>query len=361
MLVILEKSLAKIPPTDQSSISGLESVLTSSYNGEHFLISSFPVIQSLLKLPLSLKGKAVLQRIRNTTALHGHLPYPESFILEIVFQHQAERKSDRRWTIPVTDFKNKNFPPSVVLGENMLDAKAYSSAAKQARIKHGHTESCKPTPDAGGGSQTAVKLEGYLNLENGYCFCITDGDYKEPTGTQSAVTSACKKLVADNSWPAFSTDFHARSIENIIPFSLIEESYGPSPLPNNFHSFKKIYEEDCDTAKYIDAKSGLKYCGLTKLKVGSERYKFWLSKIEKHKLEQKFNEYIKNPPKCTNDKCESCSIIDGLGGGTLKQVVNYFDQTTDHKLAQHVPKTSIWCDIGLLIYHWTIADKPSFS
>lgn len=361
MLVILDRSLIDVTKTDHASIAGLESVLSTSYNGEHFLTSTFPVIHALLKLPLSIKGRAVLNRIRSNASLHGHLPYPGGFTIEIVSKGLATRKSNRMWSMPVTDFKNKPFPPSVILGENMLDAEAYFSAAQQARIKYGYSEICRAVPDAGGGSQTTVKLQGYLNHTNGYCFCVTDGDYREPTGSKSSVTSSCETLSVSAAWPTYSTDFHARSIENIIPIELLEDSYGQSPLPQVFHTYKKIYDFDNETGRYIDAKIGLRYCGILKMKNGSERHNFWISKIKKHNLEHRLTELTNNPPKCTDSKCSECSIISGLGGGTLKQVVDYFNKTTTQKLAQRVSINSLWCELGLNIYHWTFADKPVLS
>ena len=359
--MILENSLMNINSSDASSIAGLESVLSASHNGEHCMTSSFVVIHALLKLPLSMKGRAVLQKIRSNISLHGHLPYPESFILEIVSHGVAIKLNGRRWSIPVTDFKNKPFPSSIVLGENMLDAEAYFSAAQQARIKYRYREVCKTIPDAGGGSQTAVKLQGYLKQGNGYCFCVTDGDYREPNGLKSAVTTSCEQLVNQNTWPAFATDFDARSIENIIPIELVEDSYGSAPLPQSFHDYKSIYNADKQTATYIDAKAGLKYCGVIKMNADSFRYKFWWAKIEKHKLEMRFDALSKNPPSCPYNDCAKCTIIGGLGGGTLKQVVKYFNENTSHKLAKRVSLNSTWCDLGAKLYHWTMADKPAFS
>lgn len=360
MLIILEKSLEKISRTDEAAISGLESVLASSHNGEHFVMGSFVVINALLKIPLSLKGKATLQRIKGSIALCGHLPHADSFVVEITHQGEIEKTNLRRWKIPVSHFKNKSFPPSVILGENMLDAKAYLSAAKQARIKYGFKEICNPMPDAGGGSQTAVKLEGYLNLKNGYCFCITDGDYREPNGSKSISTSLCEKMTIENVWPTFSTDFQARSIENIIPIEIIAESYKAIP-PTSFNSYRAIHDLDNETTRYIDAKTGLKYCAIKRMKEESSNYYFWQSKIAKHKLDNIFNKLNENPPNCQEGNCKDCSIIEGLGGGLLKQVVEYFYETTTHKQAQRIQRNSVWCDLGLLIYHWSVADKPAMS
>jgi hypothetical protein len=142
---------------------------------------------------------------------------------------------------------------------------------------------------------------------------------------------------------------------------LVEDSYGSAPLPQSYHDYKAIYDADKLTARYIDAKAGLKYCRVLKMNAHSVRYKFWWSKIETHKLEMRFYTLSKNPPNCSVDNCASCTIIGGLGGGTLKQLVKYFNETTSQKQAQRVSVKSTWCDLGVKLYHWTMADKPAFS
>lgn len=360
MLVILGETLKEILATDHAALSGLESILASSYNGEHLFTSSFPVVNYLIRLPLSNKGRAVLQRIRSGISQHGHLPYPDSFVIEIKKDGLKAQISKTKWLIPVTSFQNKAFPPSIILGENMLDAKAYYAAAQQARAKFKYHESCNTVPDAGGGSQTPVKLEAYLNSANGYCFCITDGDYTEPTASKSAVSSQCEGLLLANDWPAFATDFDGRSIENIIPLELIEDSF-TLPIPQHFHKFKIICDTDKDLKKYIDIKLGLKYCKLSKIKKDSPRFKFWWSRIKKHNLDDTFNALENNPPHCHEDNCRQCILIEGLGGGTLRQVVNHFSSTTAHKLSQRIDTNSTWCELGKKLYHWTISDKPLLS
>jgi len=361
MLVILDNSLTALTPTNQAEISGLESVLAASYNGEHFLTTDFKTVRSLLSLPLSLRGKAALQRLRGNISRHGHLPYAESFVIRIVKEGEYVRVSARTWTLPISIFKNKTFPQSVVLGENLLDARAYISAASQARAKNRLTESCRALPDAGGGSQTAIKLENYLNHGNGLCFCITDGDYVAPVGSKSPVTAQCVSLTNTGAWPSFATDFDGRSIENIIPLAQIEDSYAPLPIPENFHTYKKIAETDPETIKYIDAKSGLKYCNLQKMKPTSPKHSFWSQKIVKHGLQARFDQFSHSPPTCKDENCTGCTLIPGIGANTLKRVVEYFEKNTSQKLAQRVSLGSQWVGLGINIFHWTMADKPELT
>lgn len=362
MLVVLDESLSSIAHDDFESLAGLESVLASSHNGEHFLTSSFTTIHSLLKLQLSARGHAVLQRLRSNISGHGHLPYPESFVMRIVSDGaEFVRKSNRNWEVPVTAFRNKVFPAAIVLGENMLDAEAYIFGSKQSRTKLKFKEKCKSIPDAGGGSQTAVKLEGYIRNTNGFCFCITDGDYRDPFGNQSAVTSMCQILAEASTWPVYSTDFRARSIENIIPLDLIEDSFDPNPIPKEFTEYRLIDNRDPETTKYLDAKVGLKYCAVLKLNSESPRFTFWRSKITRHNLEVRFNLLSENPPQCAEHSCSKCTLISGLGGGTLKQVVEYFRKQTPQATANRVDAASTWCHLGLNIFHWTMADRPVWS
>lgn len=361
MIVVLDDSLVSILHNDQNSIYGLESVLTSSWNGEHFFTSSFIVVNSLLKLPLSQKSKAVLQRLRQNIARHGGLPYPNSFVITITLGGAITKASPRRWIVPVSTFRNMTFPPSVVLGENMLDAKAYLAAALQARFKHKIPGHSRALPDAGGGSQTTTKLNGYLQHKNGFCFCITDGDYQEPQGAKSAVTTACQHAVTTTTWPSFATDFGARAIENIMPIDFIEEAYAPQPIPNEFHDFKRIHDVDVETTRYINTKEGLKNCDVTKMTNGSRKQLFWNSKLVKHGLHAKSLALTANPPQCTGNGCSGCSLIKGLGDGTLKRVVKYLETSSPNKLAQKVSLNSIWCEIGESVFHWTMSDKPILS
>jgi hypothetical protein len=361
MLVVLDDSLSKLEKDDHAAIAGLENVLAASYNGEHFITTSFITARALLKLPLSLRGQAVLYRLKGSISGHGHLPYPESFVVRIIADGTPHRVSPRAWDLPINFFRKRQFPQSVVLGENMLDADAYIWGARQAKVKHKVKERCSMIPDAGGGSQTAVKLQNYLTNVNGFCFCVTDGDYRDPDSPKSDVSSLCEQSALASSWPAFATDFHARSIENIIPLDLIEDSFEDMPIPQEFHDFKKIASTDQDTTRYIDAKSGLKYCWVQKAKPNTSKHDFWTSKIAKHNLQQRADQLSKSPPKCDGEKCSKCILINGLGNGTLKRTVQYFKKNTSQKLAQRIEITSTWCDLGLSIFHWGMADKPELS
>lgn len=359
MLVVLDESLSKIKATDQAEISGLESILTASHNGEHFLTSSFLTIRALLKLPLSLKGAAVLQRLRSEVSGHGHLPYPESFVININLDGPLGRTSDRTWSAPIVMFKNKAFPCSVVLGENMLDAEAFIHGAKQARSKHRHREQCDAIPDAGGGSQTAVKLSGHATKLTGFCFCVTDGDYLDPSSSKSSVTSLCESIAKSAAFPMYATDFKARSIENIIPTSIIQDSFEGSYIPDNVRLYCEIEADDKEIANFIDAKVGLKYCHIKKISPLSPKFQFWINKIKSRNLIEKFDFLDANPPKCQEGGCKNCVLIEGLGATTLKRTVEYFEKNTPQRLAQRVSAESTWCILGLSIYHWIMADKPA--
>lgn len=358
MLVELDESLTGLLPTNLSELAGLESVLASSYNGEHFLTTSFPVVRSLLKLPLSQKSIAVLNRLRTTISGHGRFPYSDSFTLKIVLTGSILRNDLSTWTLPVKTFSNRNFPQSVIIGENMLDSEAFFQGARQAAIKSGFKENCNAVRDAGGGSQTAVKLGGYLNATNGYCICITDGDYRCPSHPKSAVSKACSDLVTKSHWPSLAMDFHARSIENIIPIKIIEDAFGDQPIPPAFHTYKRVFYEDADAARYLDLKAGLRFCGLKKIAVGSDQEVFWRTKLQKLNFLEKVVTYEINPPPCTLENCPACSIIDGIGAGTLKQVVSHFQKISAHKAAERIETASIWYEIGVRVFHWTLADKP---
>lgn len=354
----LDTSLSELLPSNLAALAGLESVLASSYNGEHFLTTSFNVVRSLLQLPLSQKSRAVLSRLRSNIAGHGAFPYPNSFSLNITLAGTLSKISSSAWSVPITLFSNKNFPPSVVLGENLLDSEAFFYGARQAAIKSGFKEFCNAIRDAGGGSQTAVKLESYLKANNGYCMCITDGDYRSPTYPKSAVSNACSSLVNGSNWPSFAMDFNARSIENILPLGIIEDAFGAATVPAAFHAYKSISNVDSDAARYLDVKAGLKFCSYKKIKAGSEQGIFWRAKLQKLNLTSKVEYYVANPPACVPENCTVCSIIDGVGSGTLKQVVLHFQKNTPHKVAERVDRNTTWYDIGVRIFHWTLADKP---
>jgi hypothetical protein len=359
MLVVLDSSLSEITPNDFAAISGLESILTSSYNGEHFLTCDFITVRNLIKLPLSIKGKAVLQRLRSEIFDHGHLPYPNSFVTRINLNGKANKTSVRTWELPISDFKNKSFPSSVVLGENMLDAAAFISSAKQARSKHRRKEHCAAIPDAGGGSQTAIKLSGHVNNHTGLCYCITDGDYREPSWPKSAVTLMCEKIAQSSATPMFATDFNARSIENIIPTTLILDSYEGNPVPTSLHRYLSTEENDPEICQFIDVKLGLKFCSIKKIPANSKSYNFWMKKLEERNLVKKFEELERNPPDCEKDGCANCILIDGLDAGVLKRSVDYFEKNSSPRLAQRIKEDSVWCTMGLSIYYWIMADKPA--
>lgn len=361
MLVVLDPTLELISHEDVDAIAGLESVLVSSYNGDHFLTSSFTTARTLLRLPLSLKGQASLRRLRANISNHGHLPYDESFVIFITKGGEPQKSGPRKWQLPVTTFRNRPFPSSIVLGENMLDAEAYIFCAQQARAKHKIREHCRGFPDAGGGSQTSVKLRQYLHDENGFCFCITDGDYQEPRSPKSTVTSACESLARSSRWPAFATDFKARSVENILPLSLLEDSYEKALPPESLHKFKEVADADPETAIFIDAKVGMKFCSFKKMADGTSKKNFWETKFHKLGLKPRIDALLAEPPECAEDKCGKCTLIEGLGPSTLKQAVEYFKKNSQHRLAQRVNKESIWCDLGTSVFHWTMADKPELS
>jgi hypothetical protein len=214
MIVLLDDSIGVLDAGDAQKIAGLEAILCSSFNGDHLVTGSFNILNAMLRLNLGPKSIAVLKRAQDKVAYFGGLIGPTSFVLNIVKTGQTVRISERKWQAPLDKFSNQTVPKSIVLGENKLDAEAYIFAAWHARAKLKLKGQFRLIPGAGGGSQIPVVLELYITHENGFCFCITDGDYSYPQEAASAVTKQCIDFSRVSAWPTVAQDIPGRSIEN---------------------------------------------------------------------------------------------------------------------------------------------------
>lgn len=356
MIVKLDDSIATIRNIDDIEKAGLETVLSSSFNGNQLIVGSFRTLDALCKLNLSDKSNAVLKRAREKTTYSGSLIKEDSFVLTIKKNGDFVRRSDRTWEISVEKFSNMAFPINVVLGENMLDAEAYIFAAHHAKAKLRLPHQIFARPAPGGGSQIPVAMSAFINYENGFCFCITDGDYSYPTKNATAVTNQCIALSQECSWPATATDIPVRSIENLIPLKIIDDVFTTN-LPDEFHLFQELAKADNEVAKYLDIKYGLRYCKLCDEPEGVKKI-FWNSKFQSNGYASAINDFklVENPDE--DCKCNTCPKLPSLGKNTLSRVVDFFKNTNSHKVAERMEKDSHWLKIGLDIYYFCLADDP---
>ena len=248
-------------------------------------------------------------------------------------------------------------PPSIVLGENLLDAEAYIFGAKHAKAKKKLKDNCKMKPAPGGGSEISVALGAIIQHESGFCFCITDGDYCDPKTEQSLSTKRCLELANKTLWPTLALDIKAKSIENILPINILEDALIPFPS-TAFYEFKRFATADRDIATYLNIKDGLKYCSISSEANESSRKTFWISKFNSLGFSDAIKKFAGSVTTCNDDKCNECPSIQGIGPKVLARVVDYFKKTTPYKIAERTDDESLWIDLGIEVYRWCLADDP---
>lgn len=194
--------------------------------------------------------------------------------------------------LPVDKAINFSFESSVLITENLTDAKIYIELAKlYLKEKNNKSADLSITSLGSGGSQIKIQYENTIINEKKQGLCIVDSDKKYPNCKLGNTAKELKEIIKDDFLNEVIILENQRELENFIPYDLLE--YLSSTTANSFcklidklkiskEFMKKYYP-------YIDVKNGICVREFS----DSNWISFWdefLKKLDFKKITCKINE-----------------------------------------------------------------------
>jgi len=307
---------------------------------------------------LSAPSKAAIKRAHSRVAEIGSLKNEIEARLMVCGQgDKIVRTADGDLIAPVNKLIGVNFSRTEMLAENIRDGEIFVLAGKTYRKARRLTSlNINFSLKNGGGADIAYCLSNSVKEQMDFVLAITDGDVDHPECGPSIVSQNCEKIVNESAWICAHAMLPCREVENLVPVNLLHDSI-ESHLPDaaEVHQRHAKIEEarakrgDC--YKFADLKEGTPgfHCGEND--PSPDRRKFWCSVAKDLK-----NEFCGN---CKKAKECTCNLLEGLGGNTLKRVLDHCANLSDLKLFERSNSSDNkddWLAIGKVVFTWGVAD-----
>ena len=356
MLIVLHDSLRELlqPDPQDQMVAALEHLASCCREGKHLLHGELQLLKALARYdPLSKPGRGLYKRLLNDATMAASLL--DSFGVRIVVVNKPETHftlptEDRAlFEVPLQYFKDSTkVQETVLLGENLNDAKFYHYLAHTALRKRTTTTTLHIECDTRGGGGDTTRHEFKHCRDTGRAIlCLADGDKKfakpEPGDT------AGKILKEQNAAPALSEVYvlEVRDAENLIPQPIWDTALSQQATKlASIQAFRSKYPQ---LFPYFDVKKGLLPFEIPVQDPWPQfkrptREEWFHQNPECHEVDR--------CPKAKKDDC-SCRLIPGLGNKVLQQVLTHlennrsrpdpFGQHFEGELAAIANKVLAWC------------------
>ena len=256
-------------------------------------------------------------------------------------------------------FDIRTFAPSVVLGENQVDARLmvqmarYYATSKRSHIHQSIKMSCEPT--GGGGSTTAITFRNYRDTPR-FCICVLDTDRKAPCdGLGQTARRALNEFDSQKPWAVVIT-LKCREAENTLPTGIIERA-----VIRDWEKLDRVPDlellNDSEIGRqvrdYCSLKKGATLDWLLSLSSGPIA-EYWNRALPWAKSLPRVREDCVERAQCQRDgECE-CWLAPKFGEGVLGRCVDVLEEMTPQKVAESVCASTRrhWLSVGGEVFNW---------
>lgn len=359
MWLKLDDSLRQISDDHQQEIYGLELALLSIFQGEHALALSSGLGDELLKLPLSRHSVAAIKNSTRKSAEQISAWRQSPFKISITFNDKLVKKiSPSEWILPISLIAQNGMPKSLVLAEDLTDARLYKHSAEHHRILNNTAHKFSTQLLSGGGGSTPKILQHELQQRHFFIFCITDSDRNYPAAGANSTSKKCKENIVRSDWIGHHYALREREAENVLPKNLIEDTLSRPEHKETFEKYCILQNHKYTDAEweYLDLKQGTllsKCCGAID---------FWSRAAKDACKRGVINEICLQDGSCCRAAGEECGclIAPGMGEKFLEHTADYLDHQTSHSSALRVKtagNSKSWLQIGASIFSWAAATE----
>jgi|GEM_PF-3505016 len=281
----------------------LENILSLDY---HFLkidVKDYKKIRDLEKEFLSKISKLKLDNIINTNSTR--LDYFDEINAKIMIcDEEIEnriKKDKDKYLITIEEASKYSFTESLVIAENLIDAKIYIQYGMHylKKNKYDTMVGLALFPIGSGGSQTAEQYKTAFLDRNNFGVCIVDSDKKSKTHNYGNTANDVLKYEEKKRNLGEVIVLEVRELENLISMSIYEKLDNGNTECNFFKAFDISKEVVLEFYKYADLKNGLSIKELKKNNFMSKWKEIFLNlNIEK------LNKSSKNPIFSSLEKLE---------------------------------------------------------
>lgn len=351
--------LEKEHPLYHFVIAAVENVLKAGFEGKHFVMGDYEVLEILRKNDeLSFEAKALANRLYNN---YPTTPMPEeiTFCIELVIANPCPKRTVNNRNIiqmPISYFSDSSrSQSSILLGEFENDCSFFEYLLVWYKYLHGIRIPTDFDKQSGGGSSTSQMIEKYVGERNRITICIVDTDKKYPEHRPTNTTyDKCKNLYNDVPYYLFfSLEVH--EIENLIPYNIIDELKWPDKTEENRQHFAALRSKTDianDVLPYFDLKEGIKKSDI----INNPEYYSFANKIyntnKKLVDTSDFSTYVASLQ-------DGEFVCKGLWHGILKDSLGLIKEKniSPKDFEPFGYQQPFWCKIGQCMLNWGCASS----
>lgn len=367
MLLFLDKSIATANlESDLDACNGITEAFLAVHRGDHYVLADRELLELLHKSPhIAASTRATISSIKNNLSTLGGLKYAIRSKVVITNSNSDEilKTSDLEWKIPLKKIGKIGIRRSVLIAENLNDAKIYCHAAKQAKIRCKLPGEIAIEPISGGGSTISEVFNDQCT--NGkWGFCITDGDHTFPSSSPSPSSLKCESVSKNHNFISRHFKLPVLEIENAIPFGYIREIISPELITAWDWHINRVLGEQPDLHAYCDLKKGTTFRSITEIPDSTPKKNYWNAAVQNLVSKNTILIPCFKHGECRKDlssECE-CTIAAKVGKNCLIDVLEFLEKNSSHRTLKLVTKdsnVSLWFDIGEDVLNWGIAPKAT--
>lgn len=359
--MVIELADDLVTGVNGEDLATIELLLHSRRLGYHLLVGSDQVFNDLHELDLSPSGRAIVKRTQHRQVQKRGLREAVTFRVRV----SSGRESCVIKTVGCTVINMRladlrgfsSVAPTIVLGENVRDARLAEVMARVYALSHGMSQVKRCSSPLGGGGDTTGETFRGIRDETRLCICVVDSDRKDPLG---GLGPTARKVVreVDHEKPwAYVIVTQCREAENQLSSKLVEIAVDDDvalsemvPALENLDSNSPVAE----LRDYCDVRNGTLLEWVFSLPDGSTR-EFWMRRVGGCAILPLVKSGCVEGRRCCKlDACE-CWLVPGFGKGLLDRCLDAMDRMSTHKIAEGVCASTRrhWDYIGSAVFSWT--------
>lgn len=366
MLIWLDESVLDADlATDHDACCGVSALFYAVYRGEHYVLGRRTTLTALaLDLNLSLLTRRTIETILVNIAITGGITEYIASRLKVKYGNLDACKRIDASTVEVSlSFLGiHGVKKTVILTENLNDARAFEHAAKQYQVATRLPGQVTLDKSGGGGSTTPIAFKNFTKNEQRWCLCITDSDRFHPAANMDTTAQKCRDIGEDISIVAAHIDISAREIENILPIAFLDEVIPPTHQTKWEWHIKKLNKIRPDVHKYCDIKKGTTLRKIRTYAKDCPNRAYWELVVADLNQAAAITSDCVSHTECekNDDQPCVCFIGHGFGDRLLESVVEKLDHRTPHqseKMIRRDPNYTEWMEVGCKVYEWCCAPQ----
>lgn len=359
--MVLELADDLVTNLTAGDVTGLELVLQARRQGYHVLKGNEEVftflatIEGLSEMSRTILGKASRRQVQKAGLLEAvshHIRISHSLGPTI-----EQNGRTRVTTLPLSHFRYHSASDrSVVLGENVLDARLATEMARYYAASQGMRQvALQFRHDGGGGTTTAQSFRSHRD-DPRLCVCVVDSDCEAPGSAEGTTASAVLAEVdSRKSWAAAVTT-ECREAENTLPARIVATA-----IKDDRQLLRRVLALDCLDGSTISA--GVRdHCDLKKgttlesvLEPNDEvAREFWFNVAPSLATLPGLREDCVKALRCRSEGACECWIVRGFGRTLLKLSLSTVEQMNPEEIEEALCDATRphWIHIGSEVFSW---------